>query len=160
MKLISGMAWFILLITGLMTLILSALHLVVAAVGVVDDRVLSLSAVIQELQRKERLDEDRAIYLRDIESNDLILRGLIDGRLPLWEAMEAMRAQKANRPAHLRPCYDSLPGRSSEERHQRGIILVVRSYLAQDSRLPGVVERLEAQLQAYVEGRMERSSGH
>jgi hypothetical protein len=70
---------------------------------------LTLSDWLHEERRRPQLEADRAILSRSIDENVVIIDALIEGRLSLCAAADALRAVRESKPAHLRIKEDRPP---------------------------------------------------
>jgi hypothetical protein len=112
---------------------------------------LGLGTLLREVVRGESLEAERGEVLGQGAAHRKILRAVAEGELPLPEAAAALRA-------HLEACGQAprvlahYPGRTDEERYCRALLDHVRKHLAGARQSPGVVLRLEAELDVYLSG--------
>ena len=70
---------------------------------------LTLSDWLHEEQRRPQLEADKTILSHLIDENVVIIDALIEGRLSLCAAADALRAVRESKPAHLRIKEDRPP---------------------------------------------------
>ncbi len=111
---------------------------------------LTLSDWLHEGQRGSQLEADNALFLNLNIENDKIITQLIEGRLSLCAAADAMRAVHENKPARLCVWDDRPPEQSVEEYFVRRTIRWVEAALVDDPRRDAVLMRLQAELDDFL----------
>jgi hypothetical protein len=107
----------------------------------------AMESLWRELQRGEQLAADQALMVQGMKTTDRINESLVQGRLSLREAVEALQADRQIRPHRLLPYYEGFPGISPEERYLRGVIEAALHSVLDESRLAVLRGRLEAEMQ-------------
>jgi hypothetical protein len=101
-----------------------------------------------EGDRLDRLETDRGQLERRREVIRYLAGELAEGRLDLRKAAAALRNEDLSSPPRLSMHIENLPGATQEERYCRALVGHVRVLLERDARLPAVVARLEAEVEA------------
>jgi hypothetical protein len=113
-------------------------------------RRLSLADLLHETQRRERLEDDRAILMPIVAEREKIVRDLIEGRRSLRDAAAALRHESESKPPHLRESALRPQGQSIEEYFVRLAFLRAENELKDDSRRDAVLTRLRSELQDFL----------
>ena len=116
-------------------------------------RRLTLSDWLHEERRRPQLEADAAIIFRINDENVAIIDALIDGRLSLRAAADAMRVVRESKPAHLciKEKEDRPPQQSVEEYFVRRAFQGAEYTLMDDDpRRDAVLERLQAELDDFL----------
>jgi len=111
---------------------------------------LTLSDWLHEERRIPQLEADKTILSRLIGENAVILDALIEGRLSLRAAADALRALRESKPAHLCSKDDRPPEQSVEEYFVRRAFRGAELALRDDPRRDAILERLQAELDDFL----------
>ncbi len=111
------------------------------------------SAGPNEVERLERLTTDFGAMARRQEFLRCLAADVVEGRLSLRDAGEAVRREDVSSPPHLRMHIENLPGGTEEERYCRSVLGHVRALLDGDPRGPATLARLEGEVEDVVQGR-------
>jgi hypothetical protein len=134
--------------TTLLAVALSAVFALLCGVG--RD---SVAAYIHAIRERERLEEDRTIIFGRNEGRRNIFAGLIEGRLSLREAANALNEDE-HRPEHLRlPAFLHWLPLTKKERYMHLLLILAENRLQSDPRRDEVLKRLRAEFQAYQDAR-------
>jgi hypothetical protein len=112
---------------------------------------------VGEALRRERIDAEREALNRSTAVTRGILTDLVEGRLSLREAADALRAEHESRPRRLQPPYLVRPDSSVEEDYLRWTCRLAEIHLEDSPRRPQVTRRLREELRACLEGRPARA---
>jgi hypothetical protein len=148
-------------IFALLVLCLGALGMLFPVAFYFDDEVLSkyeapgmqhltLADWLREERRKPQLEADAAIIFNINEENRKTIDALIEGRLSLRDAAEAMRAVRESKPERLCALEDCPPEQFAEEYFIRKAFRCVDYTLMNDPRRKAVLERLQAELDDFL----------
>ena len=113
---------------------------------------LTLSDWLRENQRTSQLNTDAPILFHLNDASTKIIAELIEGRLSLCAAAEALRAVRESKPAHL--CTkDRPPQQSVEEYFVRRAFRGAERDLKDDPHRDAILARLQAELDDYLYAR-------
>lgn len=112
-----------------------------------------LAAALAQARRAAQLDAYSGRLTESSRACYRIRTELVEGRLSLAEAVDAMLAENARRPEAIRLRLERFPGRTDAERCARGLLRGARHWLADEepARREAVLGRLQAQLQEIVQ---------
>jgi len=113
-------------------------------------RHLTLADLLREMRRFEQLESDRAVLNSTTVEKVKIIADLIEGRLSLCAAADALRQECESKPPHLREHELRPPGQSIEEYFVRLAFLRAESELMNDPRREAVLARLRDELRDYL----------
>ena len=111
---------------------------------------LTLSDWLRENQRTSQLNADAPILFHLNDASTKIIAELIEGRLSLCAAAQALRAVRESKPAHLRIKEDRPPRQSVEEYFVRRAFRGAELDLKDDPRRDAILARLHAELDDYL----------
>ena len=114
---------------------------------------LTLSDWLRENQRTSQLNTDAPILFHLNDASTKIIAELIEGRLSLCAAADALRALHESKPAHLRIKEDRPPEQSVEEYFVRRALRGAELDLKDDPRRDAILARLQAELDDYLYAR-------
>ncbi len=109
-----------------------------------------LAAYVRALWQRECLIEDQAVIFRTSALRKDIVARLIQGRLSLREASEALWDEMEGRPKHLRPGYVG-PNPIQLDDYTRTVLAWVEVDLEGDPRRDEILNRLRAEMRANQE---------
>ena len=113
-------------------------------------RHLTVADLLREMRRFEQLESDRAVLNSTTVEKVKIIADLIEGRVSLCAAGDALRQECESKPPHLREQELRPPGQSIEEYFVRLALLRADVALADDPRRDAVLTRLRAELRDYL----------
>lgn len=113
-------------------------------------RNLTLADWLHEMRRFEQLEADRTFLNYTTVEKVTITADLIEGRLSLCAAADALRQECESKPPHLREQALRPPGQSIEEYFVRLALLRADVELTGDPRRDVVLARLRAELRDYL----------
>jgi hypothetical protein len=111
---------------------------------------LTLSDWLREERRGPQLEADGAIMFHVNDEDRKITADLIEGRLSLCAAADALRAVRDSKPARLRAQDDYPPERASEEYFVRRAFRGAEIELRDDPRREAILARLQAELDDFL----------
>jgi hypothetical protein len=111
---------------------------------------LTLSDWLHEEQRRPQLEADAAIIFHINDENRKIISELIEGRLSLRAAADALRAVRESKPARLSSVNDCPPEQFAEEYFVRRAFRGAEITLKDDPRRDAVLARLHAELDDFL----------
>jgi hypothetical protein len=111
---------------------------------------LTLTDWLREERLRPQLEADAAILFHIINEDMKITAELIEGRLSLCAAADAMRALHESKPAHLRIKEDLPPEQSVEEYFVRRAFRGAERDLKDDPHRDAILARLQAELDDYL----------
>jgi hypothetical protein len=111
---------------------------------------LTLSDWLHEERRRPQLEADKTTLSRIIGENVVIIDALIEGRLSLRAAADALRALRESKPAHLCSAEDHPPQQLVEEYFVRRAFRGAEVALRDDPRRDAILERLQAELDDFL----------
>ena len=117
---------------------------------------LTLSDWLREERRGPQLEADAAILFHINDENRKIMADLIEGRLSLRAAADAMRAVRESKPPHLCAKMDRPPEQSVEEYFVRRAFRGAELDLMGDPRCDAILARLQAELDDYLHAQAVR----
>lgn len=113
-------------------------------------RQLTLADLLREMRRFEQLESDRAVLNSTTVEKEKIIDDLIEGRVSLCTAGDALRQECESKPPHLREQELCPPGQSIEEYFVRLALLRADGALTDNPRRDVVLARLRAELRDYL----------
>jgi hypothetical protein len=111
---------------------------------------LTLSDWLREERRRPQLEADKTILARLIDENVVIIDALIEGRLSLHAAADALRALRESKPPRLRTKEDRPPEHGVEEYFVRMAFRGAEIALKDDPRRDAILARLQAELDDFL----------
>ena len=111
---------------------------------------LTLTDWLREERLRPQLEADAAILSRSVDEDIKITAELIEGRLSLCAAADALRALHESKPAHLRIKEDRPPEQSVEEYFVRRAFRGAELDLKGDPHRDAILARLQAELDDYL----------
>jgi hypothetical protein len=145
--------------SGMLLLGATLLPVSLSAVFVVlsGDGMDSVTGYVRTMRERERLNEEQTLLHRGSEVRQSIVARLIEGRLSLWEAANALSDEEEQLPERLRlPDYHHRPHRTNEECYMHLLLLVVEEKLSGDPRRDKILTRLRTELQAYLDTHLDQ----
>ena len=113
-------------------------------------RNLTVADILREMRRFEKLEADHDVLLPIAVEREKIITELIEGRLSLCAAADAMREESESKPPHLRESAICPGGQSLEEYFVRLTFLRAKAHLTDDPRRDVVLTRLRAELRDFL----------
>jgi hypothetical protein len=137
---------------GCCALLVAALYVGLTALSACLDRVGPpvRCNLAEEEQRAAALDADQVLLTRSMRVTQKIREDLVAGRLTLRQAVTALTAENATRPARLRIRTEYFPGDTEEERFARSTVERLGWGLADKPGGATAVARLRAELDEFL----------
>jgi hypothetical protein len=116
-----------------------------------------VTTYVRKMREYERLNEEQTVLHRSNEVRQSIFARLIEGRLSLWEAANALSDEEEHLPERLRlPAYHHGLRRTTEERYMHLLLFLVENRLSDDPRRDKILKRMRTELQAYQDTHRDR----
>jgi hypothetical protein len=137
---------------GCCALLVAALYVGLTALSACMDRVGPpvRCSLAEEEQRAAALDADHLLLTRSIQVMEKIREDLVAGRLTLRQAVTALAAENAARPARLRIRTEYFPGDTEEERLAHSTVERVARGLVERPGSATALARLRAELDEFL----------
>ena len=137
---------------GCCALLVAALYVGLTALSACMDRVGPpvRCNLAEEEQRAAALDADRVLLTKSMQVTEKIREDLVAGRLTLGEAVPALAAENATRPARLRIRTVYFPGDTEEERLAHLTVERIARSLDDRPDCGTVLARLRAELEEFL----------
>jgi hypothetical protein len=144
---------------GCCALLVAALYVGLTALSACMDRVGPpvRCSLAEEEQRAAALEADHVLLTKSMQVTAKIREDLVAGRLTLGEAVTALAAENATRPARLRIRTVYFPGDTEEERLAHGTVERLARALADRPDRATTLARLQSELEEFLADRRARA---